>query len=85
MDKKVARAIRNRQAAQRSRVEAKAKMARLADDNVGLANEVEKLTAENADLNKQLQQLMQATFGGKACIEEVLETFKAAKESRSSS
>lgn len=83
VDKKVARAIRNRQAAQRSRVEAKAKMAKLADDNVGLATEVEKLTAENASLNKQLEQLMQATFGDGAKIDEVLELFKAAKESRS--
>jgi Basic region leucine zipper len=81
VDKKIARAIRNRQAAQRSRVEAKAKMLRLAVDNDELAIKVESLRAENAALNKQLEALIAHSFGEGHNVSDVLATFQRTKSS----
>lgn len=81
IDKKVARAIRNRQAAQRSRVEAKLKMQTLADANDELACAVESLKEENAALNKQLQALLAHTFGHGQGVDDVLAVFSRIKES----
>jgi Basic region leucine zipper len=78
-DKKIARAIRNRQAAQRSRVEAKAKMQELAVANDQLAFKVEALRAENETLNKQLQAVIEHSFGQGHDITEVLSIFERAK------
>jgi uncharacterized protein (UPF0335 family) len=82
VDKKIARAIRNRQAAQRSRVEAKAKMMRLAVDNDELAVKVESLRAENAALHKQLEALVAHSFGEGHDVKDVLAIFERAKTSR---
>lgn len=81
LDKKTARAIRNRQAAQRSRVEAKAKMQKLADDNDDLAVIVENLKRENADLQRQLQAILAHAFGNVQDINNVLSVFNRLKGS----
>jgi hypothetical protein len=78
-DKKIARAIRNRQAAQRSRVEAKAKMQQLAIANDELACKVESLRAENEALNKQLRAVIDHSFGQGHDIAEVVSLFERAK------
>lgn len=75
VDKKVARAIRNRQAAQRSRVEAKLKMQSLSDANDVLAGTVQVLKDENESLNRQLRGLMEHTFGAGVSADQVLSVF----------
>jgi hypothetical protein len=80
LDKKVARAIRNRQAAQRSRVEAKAKMQKLAEDNDNLAARCASLAQENASLNKQLSALLAHTFGEGHDVNDVLTVFSGIKD-----
>lgn len=63
VDKKAARAIRNREAAMKSRVEAKQKMRRLEEDNDQLAHRVRSLSDENKVLTEQLRSLVCHTFG----------------------
>lgn len=63
MDKKAARAIRNREAAMKSRVEAKQRMRRLEEDNGALAVRVKKLGDANRELNAQLRTLLSHTLG----------------------
>lgn len=81
LDKKTARAIRNRQAAQRSRIEAKAKMQKLAEDNDDLAVTVENLKRENTELSRQLQALMSHVFGSGQDVDNVLTVFNRVKNS----
>lgn len=82
VDKKTARAIRNRLAASRSRVEAKMKMQSLAEANDELATTVESLKAENACLHKQLQSLLAHTFGDNVPVNDVLSVFESLKSGR---
>lgn len=56
-DKKAARAIRNRAAAMKSRVEAKARMQKLEDDNARLNGTVARLTESNRALAEQIERL----------------------------
>lgn len=63
LDKKAARAIRNREAAMKSRVEAKQKMRKLEEDNNELTDKVKTLSAENEALSAQLKSLLSHTFG----------------------
>lgn len=63
VDKKAARAIRNREAAMKSRVEAKQKMRKLQDENDNLNVKVKSLTTENLELTSQLKNLLQHTLG----------------------
>lgn len=63
LDKKAARAIRNREAAMKSRVEAKQKMRKLQDENESLSGKVKSLSAENEALTAQLKNLLQHTLG----------------------
>lgn len=63
VDKKAARAIRNREAAMRSRVEAKQKMQKLQDENNCLNVKVKSLSEENKALTEQLKSLLQHTYG----------------------
>lgn len=62
VDKKAARAIRNREAAMKSRIEAKQKMRKLQDENNSLAVKVRSLTEEKDTLTGQLRNLL-ATLG----------------------
>lgn len=63
VDKRAARAIRNREAAMKSRVEAKQKMKKLQDENSSLALQVKTLSDENQSLTAQLKSLMHRTLG----------------------
>lgn len=63
VDKKAARAIRNREAAMKSRVEAKQKMRKLQDENETLNLKVKNLSSENDELTSQLKNLLQHTLG----------------------
>lgn len=63
-DKKAARAIRNREAAMKSRVEAKQKMQRLEQDNERLAKTVDDLTASNKLLAAQIKALTRSLCPG---------------------
>lgn len=63
VDKKAARAIRNREAAMKSRIEAKLKMRKLQDENKCLAMKVENLSRENESLTVQLRNVLQHTLG----------------------
>lgn len=63
VDKKAARAIRNREAAMKSRVEAKQKMQKLQDENNCLNVRVKSLSEENRALTEQLKSLLQHTYG----------------------
>lgn len=63
VDKKAARAIRNREAAMKSRIEAKLKMRKLQDENKCLAMKVENLSRENETLTVQLKSVLQHTLG----------------------
>ena len=63
IDKKAARAIRNREAAMKSRVEAKQKMRKLQDENDSLSVKVKTLSEENEALTAQLKSLLQHTVG----------------------
>eukprot|EP00737_Agarophyton_chilense_P004339 gb/GEZJ01005403.1/.p1 GENE.gb/GEZJ01005403.1/~~gb/GEZJ01005403.1/.p1 ORF type:complete len:307 (-),score=51.58 gb/GEZJ01005403.1/:359-1279(-) len=63
VDKKAARAIRNREAAMKSRVEAKQKMQKLQDENECLNVKVKSLADENKALTAQLKSLLQHTYG----------------------
>lgn len=82
VDKKTARAIRNRLAASRSRVEAKMKMQSLAEANDELAGTVQSLKDENAALQKQLQALLAHTFGDNVPVDDVLSVFESMKDGR---
>lgn len=62
LDKKAARAIRNREAAMKSRVEAKQKMRKLQAENDCLAVRVKHLSEENETLTNQLNTLLQHSF-----------------------
>lgn len=79
LDKKAARAIRNREAAMKSRVEAKEKMRKLQDENDKLAVKVKFLSDENAALTTQLKSLLQHTLGVQVAqgqdVKEVFNTF----------
>lgn len=63
VDKKAARAIRNREAAMKSRIEAKLRMRKLQDENNCLAVKVRCLSEENEELTGQLKHLLQHTLG----------------------
>ena len=63
-DKKAARAIRNRAAAMKSRVEAKQKMVKLEQDNERLAKTVNDLTASNKMLAAQIKALTRSLCPG---------------------
>lgn len=63
VDKKAARAIRNREAAMKSRIEAKMKMRKLQDENNTLVVKVRSLSQENEALTAQLRSLLQHTLG----------------------
>lgn len=63
-DKKAARAIRNRAAAMKSRVEAKQKMVKLEQDNERLAKTVNDLTASNKLLAAQIKALTRSLCPG---------------------
>ncbi|KAI0567173.1 bZIP transcription factor [Gracilaria domingensis] len=63
VDKKAARAIRNREAAMKSRVEAKQKMQKLQDENDSLKVNVKSLADENKALKSQMKSLLQHTYG----------------------
>lgn len=65
IDKKAARAIRNREAAMKSRVEAKEKMKKLQNENESLSTRVKSLSEENKMLTAQLKNLLQHTLGVK--------------------
>jgi FtsZ-binding cell division protein ZapB len=82
VDKKTARAIRNRLAASRSRVEAKMKMQSLAEANDELAETVQSLKEENASLQKQLHALLAHTFGDNVPVDDVLSVFEVVKGRR---
>lgn len=62
-DKKAARAIRNREAAMKSRVEAKQKMRKLQEENQCLSNKVLNLSKENERLSAHLKTLLEQTLG----------------------
>lgn len=63
VDKKAARAIRNREAAMKSRVEAKQKMQKLQDENESLNVKVSNLALENQALTEQLKSLLKHSYG----------------------
>eukprot|EP00177_Eucheuma_denticulatum_P002658 GFKZ01004777.1.p1 GENE.GFKZ01004777.1~~GFKZ01004777.1.p1 ORF type:complete len:322 (+),score=64.48 GFKZ01004777.1:37-966(+) len=78
LDKKAARAIRNREAAMKSRVEAKQKMRKLQEENERLNGKVKALSAENEALNGQLRSLLRHTLGVQVADgQDVKEVFKA--------
>lgn len=78
LDKKAARAIRNREAAMKSRVEAKQKMKKLQDENESLSGKVKSLSAENEALVSQLRSLLRHTLGVRVDEgQDVKEVFKA--------
>lgn len=62
VDKRVARAIRNREAAMKSRVEAKQKLRHLQDENGSLTVRIKTLLEDNLALTHQLNTLMNQTF-----------------------
>lgn len=78
LDKKAARAIRNREAAMKSRVEAKQKMKKLQDENENLSTKVRCLSDENVELTSQLKTLLQHTLGVQVAEgQDVKEVFNA--------
>lgn len=78
MDKKAARAIRNREAAMKSRVEAKQRMRKLQDENESLSGKVKTLSAENETLTAQLKNLLHHALGVQVADgQDVKEVFNA--------
>lgn len=78
LDKKAARAIRNREAAMKSRVEAKQRMRKLQDENECLNIKVKTLCQENEELTSQLKNLLQHTLGVQVAEgQDVKEVFSA--------
>lgn len=78
LDKKAARAIRNREAAMKSRVEAKQRMRKLQEENESLNGKVKVLTEENDALTSQLKSLLHHTLGVQVAEgQDVKEVFKA--------
>lgn len=75
VEKKVARAMRNRRAAQRSRVGARLKMQSLSEANDILTGTVKELNDENEALNLRILQLMEHSYGSGISTEQVLGTF----------
>lgn len=63
IDKKAARAIRNREAAMKSRIEAKLKMNKLEHENQSLCVKLRALTDENQVLTNQLRTVLQHALG----------------------